>query len=120
VGWIVFLLVIASFVAFGVWTNTTEAGKAYLAKATSDAAAKKAGKLSNQLSKGGRVNAPISQVGAGGAAGLACPRCGGSGFQAKRSRAAKVLLVPTVGVGTLLAPKTRVKCITCGTEYRRG
>ncbi len=26
----------------------------------------------------------------------------------------------TVGVGALLAPASRVKCVTCGTEYRRG
>jgi hypothetical protein len=49
-----------------------------------------------------------------------CPRCKGTSFKAKRSKGAKVLLGTTVGVGALLAPKTRVKCTTCGTEYLRG
>lgn len=50
---------------------------------------------------------------------LACPNCRGSSFKAKRSFRAKALLIPTVGIGVLAAPKTRVKCITCGTEYLR-
>ena len=65
---------------------------------------------------GSRTGVPFSSVASEGA----CPKCGGDAFKAKRSRLAKVLLVPTVGVGALLAPKTRVKCVTCGTEYLRG
>lgn len=55
----------------------------------------------------------ISEVGEQSAAGLACPKCGGAQFKAKRSAAGKF-------AGGLLAPKSRVKCVTCGTEYRRG
>jgi hypothetical protein len=112
-GWIVFLLLVGGCVAYGVWSTTTENGKAYATKLSAQTADKKAQKLSSQLGKGGRVNAAISQVGAAGAAGLACPRCGGTAFKAKRSAGGKV-------AGGLLAPKTRVKCITCATEYRRG
>jgi uncharacterized protein with PIN domain len=42
-----------------------------------------------------------------------CPRCGGAAFKAKRSKKGKV----SAG---LLAPKTQVKCTTCGTMYKRG
>jgi hypothetical protein len=56
---------------------------------------------------------PISRVGIQSAGGLACRRCGGTGFTAKRSVAGKVVL----GV---LAPKTRVKCVACGMSYHRG
>jgi hypothetical protein len=68
--------------------------------------------------RGGR----ISDVGERTAAGLACPKCGGTQFKAKRSAAGKTIgTAATLGVaGAFLAPKSRVKCITCGTEYRRG
>jgi O-antigen ligase len=55
----------------------------------------------------------ISKVGVRGAAGLGCPKCGGAQFKAKRSGVGKV------GLG-LLAPKTRVRCVTCGTQFVRG
>jgi hypothetical protein len=55
----------------------------------------------------------ISKVGVKGQAGLGCPKCGGTQFKAKRSAGGKV------GLG-LLAPKTRVRCVTCGAQYTRG
>jgi hypothetical protein len=45
--------------------------------------------------------------------GLACPRCGGSQFKARRSK--KGILA--VGV---LAPKTQVQCVACGAKFKRG
>lgn len=45
---------------------------------------------------------------------LLCPRCGGASFGAKRSVKGKIL------GGFLLAPKSRVKCQTCGEVYKRG
>lgn len=54
-----------------------------------------------------------------GVAGLACPNCGGTQFQAKRSAKGKVVGTVTLGVGGVLAPKSRVRCITCKTEYLR-
>jgi len=44
---------------------------------------------------------------------LRCPKCGGTNFTAKRSVKGKI------GIG-LLAPKTQVKCITCGKMFKRG
>ena len=55
----------------------------------------------------------ISKVGTRGIGGLHCPKCGGNQFTAKRSAGGKVAL-------GLLAPKTRVKCITCGAQFTRG
>lgn len=42
-----------------------------------------------------------------------CPRCGGTQFTAKRSMAGKL------GFG-VLAVKSRVRCVTCGLDFKRG
>jgi hypothetical protein len=78
--------------------------------------------VSRELSKrpGDVVHESISAVGDSSTGVLACPKCHGTSFKAKRSFVTKALLLPTLGVGTALAPKTRVKCTTCGTEYHRG
>lgn len=55
----------------------------------------------------------LSTVGAPTVQGLACPKCGGTQFTAHRSGRGKV----TAG---LLARKSRVRCVTCGTDYLRG
>lgn len=56
---------------------------------------------------------PLSAVGAHTETGeLACPKCGGTQFTAKRSITGKIL-------GGVLAPKTMVRCVTCATTYRR-
>lgn len=52
--------------------------------------------------------------------GLACPKCGGTQFTAKRSVKGKVIGIGTIGVAGLIAPKSQVKCVTCGTMYKRG
>jgi hypothetical protein len=72
----------------------------------------------------------LSEVGDTSAGILACPKCKGTSFKAKRSLGAKLVLgtagVVTLGVAPVgvaaagLAKKTRVKCTTCGTEYKRG
>jgi len=54
------------------------------------------------------------------AEGVRCPKCGGQQFTAKRSKKGKFIGVVTVGAGVVLAPKTQVKCVTCGTMYKRG
>jgi DNA-directed RNA polymerase subunit RPC12/RpoP len=61
----------------------------------------------------GNESRKISKVGVQSQGGLACPKCGGTSFKAKRSAGGKM------GLG-LLAPKTRVKCVTCGAQYTRG
>lgn len=55
----------------------------------------------------------LRDVGTSTDSGVACPRCGGTSFTAKRSAKGKLL----VGV---LAPKTRVKCVACGMMFLRG
>ena len=51
---------------------------------------------------------------------IKCPKCGGTQFEAKRSFRGKAIGVVTVGVGAVLAPKSRARCITCGAEFKRG
>ena len=63
---------------------------------------------------------PISKAGNQTPHGLACPKCGGMQFKAKRGGLGKLVGVATAGVGTLAMPKRWVKCETCGTEYQRG
>lgn len=63
----------------------------------------------------------LSEVGARASDGsLHCPRCGGTQFTAKRSNAGKVVGFTTLGVGGLVAPKSQVKCVSCGLKFKRG
>jgi DNA-directed RNA polymerase subunit RPC12/RpoP len=55
----------------------------------------------------------LSAVGTKTSGGLACPNCGSTSFESKRSAGGKL-------AGGLLAPKTRVKCVACGVEFVRG
>jgi hypothetical protein len=59
------------------------------------------------------ANQTLSATGVRTVGGLACPRCGGTNFTAKRS-ADGVLL------GGVFAPKSQVKCVTCGKIFKRG
>ena len=52
--------------------------------------------------------------------GLACPRCGGTEFTAKRSNKGKIGLGAVFLPAALLAPKTQVKCVACGMMFKRG
>lgn len=81
----------------------------------------------DQTKTGGTVRANISSVGDRSSGILACPKCGGTGFKAKRRGAAKgaAWLMAPVTLGLTAAamavtPKTRVQCVTCKTEYLRG
>ena len=62
----------------------------------------------------------LSSVGAKTNHGLSCPNCGGTQFTAKRSNTGKVIGFATLGVGGLIAPKSQVKCVTCGLKFKRG
>lgn len=57
--------------------------------------------------------AKLSKAGVQTDGGLRCPKCNGVSFTAKRSLKGKMML----GV---LAPKSRVKCVTCGESFKRG
>jgi len=74
---------------------------------------KKQGRWAKAVEEGRMRGKPISQAGTRTESGLACPRCGGTSFKSKRSAAGKV------GFG-LLAPKTQVRCETCGMTFKRG
>lgn len=62
----------------------------------------------------------ISQAGQTGTGTLACPKCGGASFKAKRSLPSKVFAIVTFGIGAAVIPKRWVKCQTCGAVYKRG
>lgn len=63
---------------------------------------------------------PISQVGkVEGATGLACPKCGGNQFKARRSNGKRVALAP-MAILTPLTSQNQVQCVTCGAKYGRG
>lgn len=55
----------------------------------------------------------ISEVADRSTGALACPKCGGTSFKSKRSVKGKL-------AGGVFAPKSRVKCETCGEVYKRG
>lgn len=72
-----------------------------------------------------KIKAPISQVGDRSGGTLACPKCGGTNFKAKRSGKAKIASIgaaPLTGGASLagLAKASQVKCVTCGTYFKRG
>ena len=76
---------------------------------------------------GAKVGYNLSEVGDRSHGVLACPKCGGTQFKAKRSLGKKLvtgaLALPTAGAALAvgaLGKKTRVKCETCSTEYLRG
>ena len=81
-----------------------------------------------QLAKpiGGTVKAEISAVGDRSSGFLACPKCGGAQFRIKRRglvKGAAWIAAPLTGalsLAALAAPKSRVQCVTCKTEYLRG
>jgi transposase-like protein len=62
----------------------------------------------------GGMRQRLSKAGDRSGGALACPKCGGTTFKAKRSFKGKLL------GGFLLAPKSRVKCEACGTQFKRG
>lgn len=61
----------------------------------------------------------LSKVGDTSSGTLACPKCKGTQFKAKRSGLGKLASAP-LPVTMLLVPKHHVKCVACGTTYRRG
>ena len=50
---------------------------------------------------------------------IRCPKCRGTSFHPRRSSLARVLSIATLGLATMFAPKSRVKCVTCGTSFKR-
>lgn len=101
------------------WQASKEQRAGAKAKRQAQRTAKNTSKAQpTKLSDMGRQK--ISKVGDTSSGTLACPNCSGQQFTAKRSMFAKTVGVATIGVGAALAPKSQVKCVTCGTMYRRG
>lgn len=50
----------------------------------------------------------------------ACPRCHGTDFTAKRSKKGKAIGALFGGIGLAAAPKSQVKCVSCGLMFKRG
>ena len=63
-------------------------------------------------SKGQRISTVAHRTDAG----LACPKCGGVQFTTKRSFKQKAAL----GLASLAVKGSQVRCVTCGTVYKRG
>jgi hypothetical protein len=124
------IVFIGVFIGLLLYYGFTEQGQKEAAAAREKKARQQQAKTTKQLSRkpGGKVDAPISVVGDQSHLGLACPKCGGSQFKAKRSGKARagiaVTTVVTGGIGGVAAAgvtrQTKVKCVTCGTEYQRG
>lgn len=97
------------------------------AKAADERAARER-RNKGQMSKpiGGTVRSNLSEVGDRSSGLLACPKCGGAQFRIKRRglvKGAAWLAAPVTGalsLAALAAPKSRVQCLTCKTEYLRG
>jgi hypothetical protein len=126
-------VIVGLLVAGGVYYyGFTEKGRAEAAATQQRQKAKRNQQVSRDMRKkpGGSVRAPISAVGVqnptGG--GLACPKCGGTQFKARRSKGARVGIAATTiatgglaGLGAAAVTKQRkVQCVTCGTIYERG
>lgn len=125
----VVLLVCVGVVALFVLFGFTSAGQEFNKQQRLKEQAKRERKVKHQLQAkpGRKVDAPISKVADRSSGTLACPKCGGTQFKAKRSTKSRAGIVAgsavTLGVGLVAAAatkQTRVKCVTCGTEYQRG
>jgi len=114
VGVVFFLLVAVVYTWVGRQPPLTAAQKAQQAAFNQALAARFAG------------SKKLSRVGVNTTGGLACPRCGGTSFTARRSTkrraviAASVVVPPgPLGFGAFLG-KNQVECVTCGHKYKRG
>lgn len=102
------------------WKKMVEAGEAEKARKDEERRRREIQEHRQKKADAELRSSKISDVGDRSSGVLACPKCGGTQFKAKRSAKSKALLIPTVGVGALLAPKSKVRCETCGSEYVRG
>lgn len=81
--------------------------------------------IANGDTKGMKISQVANRPSGGG---LACPRCGGTSFKARRTGAARggitAATLTTGGLGGLagaaVTRQKRVQCATCGNQYGRG
>jgi hypothetical protein len=99
-------VIIIVFVGTLIWLVFTPQGRAHMAKAQVKNREKKNRSIAHGRIGHREVFSDIVHDGH-------CPNCGGSQFTAKRSMKGKV----AVGI---LAPKTQVRCVACGSMFKRG
>ncbi len=114
VGVVFFLLVAVVYTWVGLQPPLTAAQKAQQAAFNQALATRFAG------------SKKLSRVGVNTTGGLACPRCGGTSFTARRSTKRRAVIAASVfvppgplGFGAFLG-KNQVECVTCGHKYKRG
>lgn len=135
---------IAALIGYRIWAKNFQGGPEARAQRREEAAERKRqaflaphkarqqgkseveARAAAQIAQGDKkIDAPISQVGKRDDGTLACLRCSGTQFKAKRSGAAKgvaatgVFVAGPIGLAAL-ANASQVQCVTCGTVYGRG
>lgn len=90
------------FVAAVWWRFGTESGRAFHAQAAE--------------ARADRAPRVLSEVGSRAGGVLVCPKCDGGSFKAHRRLGTKLAF----GAASMLGTATRVRCVTCGTDYQRG
>jgi hypothetical protein len=108
VAFLQFTITLVVVLAVGGWLLGTESGKA-LVESFSSARSKR------EKARHGQTLSARGVHGEGGA-GLACPKCGGSQFKVARKNSTKIAF----GAASMLGQAHWVRCVTCGTRYRRG
>jgi hypothetical protein len=125
---IFWVLVAILAVAYGLW---------YAVQPPEKKAEMRKRSLANQQARQKQVAArkaasapvPISQIGIRTGGGLACPRCGGTNFKARRSTKGRAGIVGATlltggllgtAAGAGLTKQAWVTCITCGSLFGRG
>ncbi|MBV9293385.1 MAG: hypothetical protein JO222_13130 [Frankiales bacterium] len=109
-----FVILLVVVVGGAIWQLSTPEGRA---KAEQHAAERRERRASRPRAT---RSTPISSAGKVDGGGLACPRCGGTQFKARRSTKARAGIVMTGAVGAVATRQTQVTCVTCGTRWKRG
>lgn len=92
----------------GAWLLRTDSGNAVVESFTNARSKREKVRHGQTLSARG--------IHGEGGAGLACPHCGGTQFKVARKTGTKLAF----GAASLLGQAHWVRCVTCGTRYRRG
>jgi hypothetical protein len=100
----------------GFWADMNAQGQEILAAEREEKAAAKQAKKAEPKPKKSIRRPKVSDVGG------ACPNCGTSQWQPKRSVKGKTTGALLAGgwLGAAAAPKSQVKCVGCGKMFRRG
>lgn len=106
-------VVIAFFIGAIIWYFAKDA---WFLFRTPEGRAERAAARKAVVEDQARRRRPLSEVAERTAAGLACPKCGGTQFKAARKTSTKLMF----GAASMLGQAHFVRCVSCGTRYRRG